>query len=164
MLGIPGVVRDQVWYERPPFYIFIGFAIFYRRFIKGFSRIAAPVIAMLKTIGSFVASASSIDDNEIIGGRGAVSWSDTSRKLAKSKSWTKSGNNSEEPKFLTSEAKEAFNCLRQVFTKALILRHFDPECHIQIKTDVLGYVIGGVLSRLTPNQVILEEAIGSNIN
>ena len=28
--------------------------------------------------------------------------------------------------------------------------NFDPECHIQIKTDASGYSIGGVLSQLAP--------------
>ena len=59
----------------------------------------------------------------------------------------------EEPTFLTPSAKEAFNQLRQVFTKALILRHFDPECHIWIETDALGYAIGGVLSQLTSDHL-----------
>ena len=70
----------------------------------------------------------------------------------------------EEPKFLTSDAKEAFNRLRQAFTKAPILRHFDPECHIRIETNVSGYTIGGVLSQLTSNQVISDGAIGSNVD
>ena len=52
------------------------------------------------------------------------------------------------PNFLTPGAKEAFNCLRLAFIKALILRHFDPECHIRIKTDASSYVIGGMLSQL----------------
>ena len=63
----------------------------------------------------------------------------------------KSVHDSEKPKFLTSKAKEAFNRLRQAFTKASILRYFDPECHIQIETNASGYAIRGVLSQLTPN-------------
>ena len=51
--------------------------------------------------------------------------------------------------FLTSGAKLAFAELRQAFVKAPILHPFDPECHIQIETDVLGYAIGGVFSQLT---------------
>ena len=51
--------------------------------------------------------------------------------------------------FLTPGAKRAFTQLRQAFTKALILQHFDPECHIRIETDASGYAIGGVLSQLT---------------
>ena len=37
---------------------------------------------------------------------------------------------SPETDFLTSGAKNAFRCLRKAFTKALIYRHFDPECHV----------------------------------
>ena len=68
--------------------VFINFANFYRRFIKGFSRIEAPLTTMLKTTRSSVASASRVDDVEDVGGRdaigeGAIGWSDVSKKLAK---------------------------------------------------------------------------------
>ena len=69
-----------------------------------------------------------------------------------------------ERKFLTSDAREAFNRLRQSFTEAQIFRHFDPEYHIWIETDVSGYAIGGVLSQLTPNQMTSDDEIGSNVN
>ena len=52
--------------------VFIGFANFYRRFIKDFSRIATSLTAMLKTIGSSVASAFRVDDDEIVGGGGGA--------------------------------------------------------------------------------------------
>ena len=58
-----------------------------------------------------------------------------------------------EPIFLTPGAKEAFNQLRQAFTKATIFQHFDLECHIQIETDTSGYAIGGVLSQLISDQL-----------
>ena len=48
--------------------------------------------------------------------------------------------------YLTPNARRAFTQLSQAFTKALILRYFDPECHIWIKTDASGYAIYGVLS------------------
>ena len=118
---------------------------------------------MLKTTGSSVVSASRVDDDEVISGRAAVGWTDASRKLAKSRK-TKSGNNLGESNFLTPKAKKVFNRLRQAFTKALTLRHFDPECHIWIETNASGYTIGGVLNQLIPNQVTLDEAIGSNID
>ena len=51
--------------------------------------------------------------------------------------------------YLTPVAKQAFTQLRQAFTKASILRYFDPECHIRIETDASNYTIGGVLSQLT---------------
>ena len=55
--------------------------------------------------------------------------------------------------FLTLGAKEAFNRLRQAFTKALILQHFDPECHIWIETDASSYGIDGVLRQLSSNWI-----------
>ena len=153
---------------------FISFANFYRRFIKNFSKMLTPLTAILKTIGSSVASASSVDDDEVVGsrvtiGRGAVGRSNALRKSAKSKIRTKIGylsnnNDLEEPKFLNSNTKEAFNRLRQAFTKGPIFRHFNPECHIRIEINVSGYVIERVLSRLTSNQVISDGAIGSNID
>ena len=135
--------------------VFIGFANFYRHFINGFSRIAAPHTAMLKTTRSSVTSTSRVDDNEVASGGGA-GWSDASKKSAKSNSWTKSGhlgnsNDLEERKFLTSDAREVFNRLRQAFTEVPILWHFDPECHIRDETDASGYAIRRVLSQLTPN-------------
>ena len=54
----------------------------------------------------------------------------------------------EKPIFPIPGAREAFNQLKQAFIKAPILQHFDPECHIQIKTDALIYAIGGILSQL----------------
>ena len=97
-------------------------------FIKDFNRIAIPLTAILKTTESSFTAASRVD-----GGGGArteslesVDGSDTSRKiLTKSKSQRKFGQlgnniNIEESKFLTSEAKETFKYLRQVFIKALI--------------------------------------------
>ena len=51
--------------------------------------------------------------------------------------------------YLTPDAKRAFDQLRQAFTKAPILQHFDPEQYIRVETDASGYAIGGVLSQLT---------------
>ena len=74
------------------------------------------------------------------------------KKLAKSKKLSKSGNSPNfgvtepGPSFLTPEARLAYNRLWLAFTKALIFWHFDPECHIWIETDALGYAINSVLS------------------
>ena len=63
---------------------------------------------------------------------------------------TKSKNLSKSKKtelgFLISGARIAFTELRQAFVKALILYHFNPECHIRIEIDISGYVIDGVFS------------------
>ena len=134
--------------------VFISFANYYQRFIQGFSRIAAPLTSMLKTTGSSdSAPRLGADDDEVVGGGG-------DRNLSKSKKSknTKSGSQTRigatgEPTFLTPGAREAFNQLRQAFTKAPILRHFDPEYHIRIETDASGYAIGGVLSQLTSDHL-----------
>ena len=114
---------------------------------------------MLNTTWSSVASASRIDNNEVIadGGRagaesdGSVGRSDTSKKSTKSKIRTKIGylgnnNNTKEPKFPTSKVRESFNYLRQVFTKAPIFWHFYPESHTWIETNASKYTIRGILS------------------
>ena len=55
--------------------------------------------------------------------------------------------------YLTPAAKKAFNQLRHAFTQAPILQYFDPEQHIWIETDMSGYIIGGVLSQLTSDDL-----------
>ena len=52
----------------------------------------------------------------------------------------------EEPNFLTFNAKKAFNYLWLAFIKAPIFRHFDLESYIQIETNELSYAIDEVLS------------------
>ena len=55
--------------------------------------------------------------------------------------------------YLTPVAKKAFNHLCHTFIQAPIFQHFDLEWHIRIETNVSGYVIGGVLSLLTLNNL-----------
>ena len=56
---------------------------------------------------------------------------------------------SKNPAFLIVNTRQAFIQLRQVFTKAPILSHFNLERHIRIETDTSGYAIDGILSQLT---------------
>ena len=85
-----------------------------------------------------------VDDGEVevdeVGKKG--------QKTSKSKNWSKS-KKTIRLDFLTPGARLAFTKLRQAFVKASILYHFNPKYHIQIKTNVLGYAIGGVLNQLT---------------
>ena len=86
------------------------------------------------------------------------------KKLSKSGNSTNFDATEDRPKFLTPDARTAFNRLRLAFTEAPILRHFDPECHIRIETDASGYAIGGVLSQLAseirPDGVVTKTNLG----
>ena len=94
-----------------------------------------------------------------------------SQNLAKSrKKLSKIGNSSNfdtteaRPKFLTLNAKTTFDHLRLAFTKALILQHFDPKCHIRIETNILGYAISKVLSKLTSETSLDEIVTKTNLD
>ena len=150
--------------------VFIGFANFYRRFIQGFSKIATLLISIFKITRSSHDLASKVfraNSNKVIRGDGgrANKTGKNSSKFKKSKN-KKFGNliytnigATEEPTFLNPGARDAFNFLRQAFTKALILRHFDPECHIRIETDVSGYVISRVFTQLSSDWVDPDDLI-----
>ena len=90
-----------------------------------------------------------IDDVEIHSGEIKVDEVEKKgRKMSKSKNLSKS-KKTVGSDFFTIGAKLAFIKLGQAFLKALILHHFDPECHIRIETDLSGYTIGGVFGQLT---------------
>ena len=62
--------------------VFISFANFYRWFIRGFSRIVAPLTSMLKTTRSLdLAPRLGADDDEVVGGSGKAN----DNNLSKSK-------------------------------------------------------------------------------
>ena len=105
---------------------FLGLANFYRRFIKGFSRIAAPLTEMLKE-------------------------SQDQRKygLKKRKRFERSRSRSREPgapnAFLSKAAYEAFKKLRNAFLKAPVLRHFDPTRPLRVEMDASDKALGDIL-------------------
>ena len=137
--------------------VFLGFANFYRRFIQGFSRIAAPLISMLRMSPTSTTQELMNLFNEF--GRGDHGENEAKRASASTKGPTGADYQSSDhvshtisnvvSNYLTPNAKRAFEQLRQAFTKAPILQHFDPEQYIWVETDASGYVIGGVLSQLT---------------
>ena len=134
--------------------------------------LAANEVLVANEVGGIEGGGELIEEYEKSLKTGKLSKSRKSKgkKSAKSKKPSKSGNspnfNAKEagPSFLTPEARSAFNRLRLAFTEALILWHFDPECHIRIETDASGYAIGGVLSQLasgtSPDGVVTKTDLG----
>ena len=82
---------------------FMGFANFYRRFIKDFSKLAKPL-------------------------------TDTTAEQFKGKNWRWS-----------ELCEKAFEALKQRFTTAPVLRHYDPTLPIIVETDASDFAIGAVL-------------------
>jgi len=80
----------------------LGFANFYRRFIRDYSRVAKPLMDLTKKIENWT--------------------------------WSK-------------EAQAAFEELKERFTSAPILAHFDPTKPVIIETDASDFAIGAVLSQ-----------------
>ncbi len=155
---------------------FWGFASFYRLFIKSFIKIAAPLISMLRTTAASPVilsitgkvrkkdtgktreqTSSKVESGGIeIGGvklvNGKKSKNSAKAKTLKFVKAMSPGTASKARFFLTPEARLVFTQLSQACTKAPILHHFDPECHIRIETDAFSYVISGVLNQLTLDQ------------
>ena len=86
---------------------FLGFANFYRRFIRDYSKVARPLTELTK-------------------------------KTEKTWEWT-------------PEAGRAFTDLKNRFTTAPILAHFDPERPVIIETDASDFAIGAILSQRDDN-------------
>jgi hypothetical protein len=82
---------------------FLGFANFYRRFIKNFSKICRPLTESTK---------------------------------GKRKDW-----------HWTSEMEESFEVLKERFTTAPILTHFDPTKTCIVETDASDFALGAILSQ-----------------
>ena len=125
--------------------VFLGLANFYWRFIQGFSKIAKSLNSILR-ITQLAKNLSLLMTKDAWVGN--VCGGNCEDKTVKRLPLT-SKNSNRAMGYLTSKARLAFTQLKKAFTKALILWHFDLECHIRIKTDASNYAIGGVLSQLT---------------
>ena len=78
---------------------------------------------------------------------GSSSGGDHEDKTVERSLYSKNSNRATD--YLTPNARQAFTKLRQAFTKASILRHFNLEYYIRIETDASGYAISCVLNQLT---------------
>ena len=128
--------------------VFLGFANFYRCFIQSFSKIAGSLTSMLRrsfttwSSKNLLLSINAAEVDEVAIGGGGDRKDETVRKSLSKNLNVATG-------YLTLDNRQAFTQLRQTFTKAPILWHFDLECHIRIETNVSGYAIDEVLSQLT---------------
>ena len=82
----------------------------------------APLTSILKTIGLSDLPQRKLKTNKVVGGSGKADNRNPSKKLKNAKSGIQTHIKvTGEPTFFTPIAKEAFNQLRQAFTKAPIL-------------------------------------------
>ena len=95
--------------------VFIGFANFYWYFIRDFSKIAAPVTSMLKTIRFSDLAPTELETNndKVVRGGGKTDNKNLFKKLKNTKFGIQTSIGAMgEPIFLTTNTKEAFNQLR----------------------------------------------------
>jgi hypothetical protein len=112
--------------------VFVGFANFYRRFIKGFSKIVAPLTDLTKTPKS----------------RKKAKRRDP-RTRSESPPTRRGRQAGEVPAFaITQEARKAFKELKTVFMTSPMLRHYDPARRIRIEPDASGFAIAAILAQL----------------
>ena len=112
------VIRD--WPTPQSFHevqIFLGFANFYRRFIWGYSQIARPLNDLLR--GGYVEPNKNSKKGKKKVVRGKWRW--------------------------TTAAAEAFDALRDSFSSAPVLRHFDLTKPIMVITDASDAAYAGIL-------------------
>lgn len=95
---------------------FIGFANFYRRFIKSYSSVIHPLVALTRKGTPYV-------------------WSE--------------------------ECQKSFENLKQSFTQAGLLRHFDPSRPLVLETDASDYAVAGILSQVFEDGVLYAIAFFS---
>ena len=122
--------------------VFLGFANSYRRFIQDFSKITAPFTSVLRMslTPTTQKSMNFVDEfGEGDCGENGARRTSTSTKGPTGKDYLSSdyvshavsnivSNSSKNvSNYLTPDIKRAFDQLRQVFTEAPILQHFDPE-------------------------------------
>jgi hypothetical protein len=96
--------------------VFLGFANYYRRFIKGYSRLANGL------------------NKVTIGRPGSAPGGQAQRKEELV------------PIELSREAQESFIALKAAFSKGPVLRHFNPKKPTRLETDASRYAILGIIS------------------
>ncbi|SLM37291.1 gag polymerase env [Lasallia pustulata] len=99
--------------------VFLGFANFFRRFIKNYLRIAAPLLNLLKTGKNKKEIGVKVRQTNVVPA----------------------------PFPLSKTALEAFKALKEAFTSAPLLRYFDKNKSMRVETDASAFAIGGILTQ-----------------
>lgn len=131
--------------------MFLNLANFYKQFIKDFNKSTVPLTLIIKKMTPSISSRLSNicrNENELNKKYGNnIGSSRINNKTANLS--TSSKKMDSKTSFLIFKASLGFTQLRKVFTKASILYYCDPERHIPIEIEALGYAIVGVLSQYT---------------
>ncbi|SLM35846.1 gag polymerase env [Lasallia pustulata] len=99
--------------------VFLGFANFFRRYIENYSRIAAPLLNLLKTGKNKKEIGVKVRQTNVV-----------------------------PPPFpLSKIALEAFKALKEAFTSAPLLRYFNENKPMRVETDASAFAIGGILTQ-----------------
>ena len=122
--------------------VFLGFANFYRRFIREYSRVSAPLTDMTRganrpkqRVAKFARNRPAAPQPELAAER------HSGLDAMETKAFT-----------LTEEARTAFSKLKEAFLTAPLLAHYNPEWETQLETDASGFAISGILSQLNPQE------------
>ena len=99
--------------------VFLGFANFFRRFIKNYSRIAALLLNLLKTGKNKKEIGVKVQKTNVVPA----------------------------PFPLSKTALEAFKALKEAFTSAPLLQYFDKNKPMRVEIDVSAFAIGGILTQ-----------------
>ncbi len=139
--------------------VFLGFANFYRRFIKNYNRIVVPFTLILQITDNnnlTIQANKNKKNQDTLRGNGSIGGGDKVDRSIKNLSIVAKSTKSKksdlpkanfvkvyffETDFLTLESKKTFIHLQKTFTKTLILRQFDLEPYLQIETNTLKYTI-----------------------
>ena len=109
--------------------VFLGFANFFCRFIRNYSQIAAPLLNLLKTGKDKKKTGIEVRQTNVV------------PKNVVPKNVVPA------PFPLSKAAMEAFKALKEAFTSARLLRYFNENKPMRVKTDTSAFAIGGILTQ-----------------
>ena len=112
--------------------VFLGFANFFCRFIRNYSRIAAPLLNLLKTGKDKKKTGIGARQTNVVP-ENVVPKNVVSENVVPA------------PFPLSEAAMGAFKVLKEAFTSAPLLRYFNENKPMRVETDASAFAIGGIL-------------------